>query len=462
LRKRILLTLLAISLLSIEVVSGINLSRGNPKPELAFQSNSLDGTGVRVLVPLYLRLQAMEEGNITLWMSLPQNFTDRVATINSRILAMFASSNSQGFSFSRDKVGNLWVRANYSLNAGDYINTLTWVSSQTLSENLTSLGFVPFPQTYPDEVKPFLDPGGKIPAENQTMQSLAASFNQTLNMTQTIRDVLDFVNKQGYDREKTRLLLSGNLTTTDILGFFKDALQVHETNSSICLERSWYAAAILRAASVPTRTVTDVRLKTWIQVWLPNIGWVDGETLCAEPPPHIGMLPKSIFASVPWMIENSSDAAFPFVWFPAATLRIANLTFAGTESFKIDEYRTVFSEPIDVELFEKDPAKFRFPVALRPETIYAAVTREKSNLNFHLFGKDENTSRPIRLEESNSVILGDVAVSFTPISNDNFLILEDFSVERIWKFDVRILIPVAAVPVVLVVWLYWKRRRHGR
>jgi hypothetical protein len=260
--------------------------------------------------------------------------------------------------------------------------------------------------------------------------------------------------------------MSGNLNTTDILDFFKDALQVHETNSSICLERSWYAAAILRAAGVPTRTVTGVSLKTWIQVWLgENTGWVDAETLCDNPLPHVGMLPKSISTSVPWMVENSSDVAFPFTWLPKVPMRVANLnlTFGDVELFNAEEYRTVLAEPIDSWLYKTDPSHFRFPIAFEPEIVYAALTREESRLTFSLFKGTENASMLLTLGESNSLTLGDIEVSFKPIRQRNFLILQGFTVGQTWTFDFRILVPVVGVPVIAaVVWLYLKRRKAIR
>jgi hypothetical protein len=305
--------------------------------------------------------------------------------------------------------------------------------------------------------------GAKVQAENQTIQFLAENFNQTQNnMTQTVKNVLDYVNRQGYDRDKTRQLLSGNLNTTDMLDVFKDALKVHDTNSSICLERSWYASAILRAAGVPTRTVTDVRLKTWIQVWLPNVGWVDAETLCAEPTLHVVTLPKSVSAHVPWMIENSSDAAFPFRWFPQVPLRVANLTFAQVELFDVSQYSTVLSKPIDAELFKTDPVKFRFPIAVKSEVIYGAITEEASNLVFSLFKGKENASEVLTLGEYNSIMLGDTAVSFKPKLQEDFLVLQDFAVQDVWVLDYRILVPIVGVPIVLlVILLVVRRRRHG-
>jgi len=466
---RVLPFFLIFSLLSFPTFSGYDYSKDVANSEIALKVTD-NQVSPRIILPIYVRLQALQNGEVTFWESIPQNFTDHVATIDSRVLAMFLSSNSLGFNLSRDNVGNLWIAVNYSLNAGDYINTLTWVSSKTTSENLTYLGFVPFPQNYPDDVKPFLKPGRKMPVENQTIQQIAANYNQTQNnMTQTVKNILDFVNEQGYDPEKTRLLLSGNLNTTDILDFFKDALEVLETNSSICIERSWYAAAILRAAGIPTRTVTDVRLKTWIQLWLPNIGWVDAETLCAAPPPYVGMLPKPISTSVPWMIENSSDATFPFTWSPKVSMRVANLTFGNTKLFNVNQYRTVLSEPIDAELFEKDPTKFRFPIVFEPEIVYAAITQNGSQLTFSLINRNGNASVMLTLGKLNSVALGDITVSFKPVRQENFLILQDFTVLEAWKFDIKILVPFVGVSVVIgvtvvivVAWLHRNRQKHSR
>lgn len=418
----------------------------------------------RVVLPIYIRLQALEKCNITLWENIPQNFTDHVAAIDSSMVAMFVSSNSLGFNLSIDSVGNLWMAANYSLDGGDYLSTLAWVSSRTVSEDLTSIGFVPFAHDYPDDVKSFLLPGEKIQVGNETMQVLAASLNQTQgNMTQTVKNIIDYVNRQDYDRDKTQQLFSGNLTTMDILDVFKDALKVHDTNSSICLERSWYAAAILRAAGVPARTVTDVRLKTWIQVWLPNVGWVDAETLCVEPPPHFITFPKSVSAHVPWMIENSSDAAFPFVWLPKARLRIANLTFAQVELFDVSQYQTVISRPIEANLFRNDPTKFRFPIAVKSEVTYGAVTEERSSLVFSLFNGKENASRILELDKYNNIVLGDVAVTFKPKLQSGFLVLQGFTVQDVGTFDYRIFVPVVTVPIgLLAVWLYTRRKKRRR
>ena len=427
----------------------------------ALSQVSVNQNGSRVLVPVYTNLEVLEKSNVSLWQSVPRNFSDHVATIDSRVTAMFVSSDALRFNLSSDSVGNVWMRSDYSLSAGDYVSSMMWVSSSTINQNLSSLGFTSFPTTYPSDTKAFLESGAKIQAGERAILDIAANLSQTQNMTQIVKDILDFVNQQGYDREKTRLLLSGRLNTTSMLDFFEDSLKVLETNNSICLERSWYAAAILRAAGVPTRTVTDVRLKTWIQVWLPNIGWVDAETLCAEPPPHVGMLPKPLFSSVPWMIENSSDASFPFQWLPKIRIRIANLTFNDVGLFDVNQYGTVLTEPIDAQLFQREPSKLGFPIVFEPETVYAAVTRRDLNLTFSLIQGEQNASKQLGLGELNSLTLNDLVVSFIPIQRQNFLVLQDFTVREIARLDIRVLVPIIAVPLVIVTFvLYWKTRKR--
>jgi len=457
------LLFLAFLLISVNFSFEISYTTESSAPRLNSTRASISPMSPRVILPLYIRLEALEKGNVTLWQSVPKNFSDHVATIESQVLALFVSANSRGANLSADDIENKWLSADYSINAGDYIETLAWVSSKTTAENLSSLGFVQFPTSYPDDVQAYLNSGMKIQADNQTIMSIANGYTRA-NMTQTVKDVLDFVNTQGYDEEKTRLLLGGNLTTTSIVDFFKDALQIHDSNKSICLERSWYASAILRAAGVPTRTVTDVRLKTWIQVWLPNIGWVDAETLCRDAQPHVGMLPKPISVSTPWMIQNSSDASFPFTWTPKVLMRIANLTFSRVDLFDVNEYRTVLTQPVELELFQSDVAKFRFPIVISNVTeIYGAMTKEGDSVAFSLFGKNENASTVLTMGQSNSITLESIVVSFKPVRWNDFVILQDFSVQGFLSFDIRLVIPIVAVPTVAAaIWLIRKRRKPRR
>ncbi len=307
---------------------------------------------------------------------------------------------------------------------------------------------------------PFLNSGIKMPVENETIKEIAAN-NKTENMVETVLNVLDFVNKtQEYDAEKTRLLMSGNLNVTNLMDFFKGAFETLETGKSFCFERSLLAGAILRAAGVPTRTFTDTGPKTWIQVWLPQIGWVDAEVLCVQPTLRF---PLPLTSTVPWMVESSSDAIFPFVWVPEIRMRVANLTFSDVEAFNVYEYPTVIAEPIDSDAFEQNPDAFRFPIAFKPEVVYASITREGENFNVTLMDEkdEEKKSELLVLGDSNRIVLGDTALSFKPILLEDFVLLQNFSVQKTWEFDLRVLILIALVPVViLIVWLYRKRTQH--
>jgi hypothetical protein len=407
---------------------------------------------------IYVRLQTLEEGSVMFWQSIPQSFQDHVATIDVSALAVLVSSNARSIELYKDDVGNLWLAVNYTFNKGDYIGTLTWVSSETLNENLTIPESVLFPESYPDEVKPFLSPGIKIPANDTTIKGIAESY-ATQNMIETIENILNFLNEtQTYDHDKVERLMSGNLNTTDILDFLNDPLTSLQTGDSFCFERALLATAMLRAVGVPTRTFTSADLKTWIQVWLPNIGWVDAEVLCVQP--RESLFPRPLSFVVPRMTSNSSDAIFPFSWSPQKLMNVANLTFSGFEAFNINEYGTVLSQPVDDALYNADPDEFSFPIIFEPEIVQAALTRSGSDIIFHVSSEDRSTFKTLKIGETNKIEFEGIGVSFKPILQGDMLILYNFSVYKLWTFDLRILIPlVGAAVAVPVFWLYWKRRK---
>ncbi len=433
-----------------------NLAFGQHNEKNSFRVSTIQN-GLRTSQPIYIRLQALQEGSVVLWESIPQSFQDHVATLNVSVLAVLVSSNSRSIDLYKDEVGNLWLAVNYTFNEGDYVSTLAWVSSETVGENLTVPESVPFPESYPDDIKPFLDSGRKMPVDNTTIVEIAQS-NATQDMIETIKNILSFVNEtQTYDREKIELLMTGILNTTDILDFLNDPLESLETRNSFCFERALLAATILRAAGVPARTFTNAELKTWIQVWLPDIGWVDAEVLCFQPR---SLFPRSLSFVVPWMIENSSDAMFPFTWLPEALMRVANLTLSSFEAFNINKYGTVLSQPVDAELYETNPDKFSFPIIFEPEIVQAALTWNGSDITFHLSRGEKKTSKTLVLEETNNIRFEGLGVSFKPLRQGDMVILHNFSVRELWTFDVRILISfVVAVPVVLIFWLFWKRKK---
>ena len=412
------------------------------------------------LQSIYLRLQAEEDSNVTFWESIPQNLSDHVATINVNVLSIFVSTSAEKTDFYRDAVGNLWLSATCALKTGDYFGTLAWVSRKITAENLTIPDTISFPQDYPDDVKPFLRPGNKIPTDDAAIKQIAQNL-ASQDMIQTVKNVLNFVNStQSYDREKVRILMNGTLSTSDMLDFINDPSESLNTNHSFCFERALLATAILRATNVPARTFTNDDLKTWIQVWLPDIGWVDGEVLCIQPQLQ-PLFPRSLSVSVPRMIENSSEAMFPFSWLPKTKMRVANLTLTNPEDFDINEYETVLCQPTDSETYESNPDGFSFPIIFEPDIIQASLTFNDSDLMFHVSKGMQNTSRKLTLGVTNDIDFEGLRVSFTPLRLDHIIVsLNSFSVQKTQSFDYRIIVPLfIAAPVLLAVTYYWRRKR---
>jgi hypothetical protein len=410
--------------------------------------------------PIYLRLQAEEDSNVTFWESIPQNFSDHVATINVNVLSIFVSTSAGRTDFYRDAAGNLWLSATCTLETGNYFATLAWVSRAITAENLTIPDITSFPQDYPDDVRPFLLPGNKIPTEDAAIQQIAQNLSSQ-DMIQTVKNVLNFVNStQSYDREKVRILMNGTLSTSDMLEFISDPAESLNTSLSFCFERALLATTILRAIHIPARTFTNDDLKTWIQVWLPDIGWVDGEVLCI-PREVQPLFPRSLSVSVPRMIENSSDAMFPFSWLPKTKMRVANLTLTNPEEFDINEYGTVLCQPTDSETYESNPDGFSFPIIFEPDIVQASLTFNDSDLMFHVSKGRQSTSRKLTLGVMNDIDFEGLCVSFIPVRLNHIIVsLNSFSVQKTQSFDYRIIVPLfIAVPVLLAVTYYWRRKR---
>lgn len=140
-------------------------------------------------------------------------------------------------------------------------------------------------------------------------------------------------------------------------------------------------------------------------------------------------------------------------------MRVANLTFSNVDAFNVNDYGTILSKPIDTAVFNEEPDKFSFPILIQPEIIYASVTRDGSDLTFSLMKDEEKTVKMLTLGETNSISLGDTRVNFNPLLEEDFLVLQNLVVRTTQPLDLRVLIPIIAVPVILIVWLYLKRKR---
>ena len=424
--------------------------------------NTSSTTSMRVSRLVYINLEALQDGNLVLWEAIPQSLQYHVATIDVTVLSVFVSSNSKNINIYRDETGNLWLATNYTIHQGDFISTLTWVSSEIIEEeNVTIPDVIPYPADYPSNVKPFLNPGRKIPADNETIKELAAPHTGG-DMISTIKSIVHFVNEtQTYDAEKIRLLMLGGLKTNDILDFLNDPLESLETNRSFCFERAMLATALLRAANIPARTFTNADLKTWVEVWLPEVGWVHAEVLCLSSSGALPLFPRPLsFATIPLMVQNSSDAIFPFTWQPTMQMRIANLTLTDLSEFKMNEYGTVLCQPVDSETYDANPNKFRFPLFFRTNEVQAALTSDGADLTFHLDDGEKTASKRITLGKTNHLEFAGFVISFEPIMQAGLLVLQGFSIEESRMFDSRILISlIIPVSFVLIYWLYRKQKK---
>jgi hypothetical protein len=82
-------------------------------------------------------------------------------------------------------------------------------------------------------------------------------------------------------------------------------------------------------------------------------------------------------------------------------------------------------------------------------------------LAFHVSKGKQSTSRKLTLGVMNDIDFEGLRVSFIPVRLNHIIVsLNSFSVQKTQSFDYRIIAPLLiAVPVLLAVTYYWRRKR---
>jgi hypothetical protein len=83
-------------------------------------------------------------------------------------------------------------------------------------------------------------------------------------------------------------------------------------------------------------------------------------------------------------------------------------------------------------------------------------------LTFHVTKGKQSTSKKLTLGVMNDIDFEGLRVSFIPVRLNHIIVsLNSFSVQKTQSFDYRIIVPLfIAVPVLLAVTYYWRRKRR--
>lgn len=127
----------------------------------------------------------------------------------------------------------------------------------------------PFPEVYPDSLKPFLLPGRFIPSDDPEIKSLLETIvgePSGNDMYQTVKDVV-------YSK------LVQNLESDNETGIspVKGVYQVLQDGSGNRHAKSRLVCTLFRAAGIPSRMVMSLSGQVWTEAWISGAGWVPVE-----------------------------------------------------------------------------------------------------------------------------------------------------------------------------------------
>lgn len=137
----------------------------------------------------------------------------------------------------------------------------------------------PFPEVYPEELKPFLLPGKYIPGNDPKMKNLLRTIvsNDSENdMYKTVNDIIysKFMQHLGSDSQT----VSSNEENSKHSGHtVKDVYDVLREGSGDQHSKSRLVCALLRAAKVPARMIMSMGGHVWVEAWISGAGWIPVE-----------------------------------------------------------------------------------------------------------------------------------------------------------------------------------------
>jgi len=158
-----------------------------------------------------------------------------------------------------------------------------WVSGGVISLDagvaLDKQRQYPFPETYPDALKPFLVPGRFIPSDDPEIQALLRRIIRESSgddMYRTVKDVIYSKFVQNLKSDNETAVYPGRAAAGEP-SCVKGVYDVLEAGSGSRHAKSRLICTLFRAANVPSRMVMSLGGQVWAEAWISGAGWIPVE-----------------------------------------------------------------------------------------------------------------------------------------------------------------------------------------
>lgn len=137
-----------------------------------------------------------------------------------------------------------------------------------------ALGPTPMPESWPEEVLPFLEPGFHIESDHPEIVAAAEPLATSDRLDERIRAVLRFVGRTvTYDTAKRDGYFGGRFTYRDAWEMWQGAVGTLRRGEGCCPDSAELKVALLRAAGIPARTAVH-NGHLYAEAWVPGHGWL--------------------------------------------------------------------------------------------------------------------------------------------------------------------------------------------
>ncbi len=245
---------------------------------------------------------------LTFTIAVPRSATGRTLT------ALKARPDPPAqFETTTDPAGNRFLVLHYAGVAPgqmflfDFDAAYDYDAEAIVEGSIAMLGDTPMPANWPDEVRPFLQPGFHLESDHPEIVAAAMPLSQTDRLDERVRNVLEFVGRTvTYDTPKKDGYFGGKFVYNDAWEMWQGALGTLQRGEGCCPDSAELKVALLRACGIPARTAVH-NGHLYAEVWVPERGW----------------LTDAPMTKIPVIRSPGPDNTSYMAWEPAVPVRCA-------------------------------------------------------------------------------------------------------------------------------------------
>ena len=212
---------------------------------------------------------------LTFTMATPRSAAGRTLTS----LHCFASPET-AFTTATDAAGNEFLTVKLAdvqprqQVLFDFYATYDYDTETIVAGSMAMLNATPMPDTWPEELRPFLQPGFHTESDAPEILEAAKALTTSDRLDERARAVMAYVGKSvKYDHDKRERYFGGRYVYNNSWEMWQGALGTLKRGIGCCPDTAELKVALLRAVGIPARTAVHSG-HLYAELYVPDRGWL--------------------------------------------------------------------------------------------------------------------------------------------------------------------------------------------